>query len=254
MDLYKDANNELDLGLSHEENAARFFAQGDTPMVDRTTAMPWFRMSLGEYFGFKYENVSAVKTFVELQREQIAIITPLGWMDSSSYLESVAMAMSEVWEAYSESDPTQREIEIIDVILRVIVLCERIRLECGDDMLELKSVLCMDTVIDNRFSDLNTKQPSTNAWYLAMYNKMASMVNMLRGKTFDKGYVHDLVSCCNQVLYLCFLLLDQINQVDRQLRGLEESDDYDLINFVIGLIKYKIERNRIELPRKRRYK
>lgn len=209
---------------------------------------PFFRMSLADYYGLTKENKNFIPCLERLQQEQISIITPLGWMESSSYLEALAMSMSEVWEVYSAETLQDRRVEVVDIILRIIILAERLRLETGHDDLTLSSLFTHHTVIDNRFVKLG-KKPERDDWLFALYNKMGSAVNMLRGEKFEQTFICDLVSCLNQVLYLCFLFLETLI-----VNELDEVSDKIFLETLLGLAKFKIERNREVLPKKNRYK
>lgn len=191
-------------------------------MVNKQFAQPFFNKSMCDLFHvgrskWNYEFYSGLR---DIKNRQVALITELGWYESSSYLESVALVCSEIYEIYSayKDSPDNIEdqsIEIIDVMLRLFVLVDRLEYQQPTPV-TFEEVIFASNPIDNRFECLDTGHDSfeLESWLLCLYNKTSQSFNSVRGLSITETEMISLVSIFNQVIYMCLILVMKINNID----------------------------------------
>jgi hypothetical protein len=198
-------------------------------MVDRDTAPFYFTQPLATSFKL-HEDAAFTSGIRRMYHEHIKWMDKQNWNDQSSYLEKLAMLMSEVWEVYSKPLDTVddvelyhgRTLEFADIILRTFSMIDVLKRDT-DGEFNIESVLMADTVIDNRFESLASLKEGffIEDWLFCLYNKIASMVNGFRSYTLDANTM-DLNASLNQIIYMslmCITILGRIRENIELLRN-----------------------------------
>ena len=183
-------------------------------MIDRSTnCKAFFRQRVKEFF--KFETGKLDSKIYEVHKAHSEWILSIGWNDKSNYLEKIAMLFSEVYEMYCEYDNenesperacTRQGWEISDVLLRTLNFIYCLDQET-EGQLNLEAIMSIDTVIDNRFENLNRDDFVYEDWAFALYTKLGSLVNSFRSFDLNTDSAIDKLATLNQIIYMCLIML-----------------------------------------------
>jgi hypothetical protein len=225
----------------------------ENKMVVPFNAKKYFTTSMADFFriGQGQEQQHFVTCLKRITSIQIGIIKPLGWYDesNSTYLEQVGMVMSEVYEVYAFSPNlgketiTEKSIEGIDILLRLFVLIDRMENQLEGSVVTFDDFIYSENPVDNRLEVLDTSLENfkLETWLFSIYNKLASSINLVRGKTLSEEQQYDLISCFNQVIYITILMVLQLNGIR------PEDTDTDDLQLILDYFDTKLERNKSKL-------